>query len=463
MMNVLPYGAHGNHACPHVNIMLSTLLRRSHPLIVCVLAGLVTMVALTGLLSASAYAGPVWKINGTSIPPRSVQPVGTIFTTMPTRFRRAGSTLIVECTTLIDREQLLPGGRDRATELYWTGCRTPPPGSLNMPDIRGLGGSFRTWLYTVSSHAYDEFEDISFDIPEVNGADEVIGEEEVTGNLVGEWSNSTSALTFPETPLEEDTLKGIKGGVEISGGDEFKLAGSGTITVGEETEKEEKERKEEQEHREITGTTWLCGEKTVAKTKECLVVSENLEAFLIEDTGVEAAIECAVGSVLEEGWVGPGSEDETTAVEFMKPTEDCKPTSKALNKKEEEVSNLCEKVLSVQALDLPWSTKVELVGGLSYDKIGPTTNGQPGYLVECKTILGNVDDKCLSPTGKELLVEPTDIPKNGAESPSVAMVFPRILLHGNVEAYECSIGGKESGLVVGEELIEWPSGALELS
>src|SRR5277367_2035758 len=72
-------------------------------------------------------------------------------------------------------------------------------------------------------------------------------------------------------------------------------------------------------------TVWLCNGVQIqgSGSSRCLVDSENLEVFTLEDMLVPARVECAVGSILDEGWVGPGSEDETTSVEFVSPSTNC--------------------------------------------------------------------------------------------------------------------------------------------
>jgi hypothetical protein len=210
-------------------------------------------------------------------------------------------------------------------------------------------------------------------------------------------------------------------------------------------------------------TVWLCaGTDILSVSARCLILSENLEVVVLEDRGVgaEAAVECAVGSILDEGWVGPGSEDETTRVEFVSAPINCKPAANALNLAETAVANKCLKVLSVGAVNLPWGTLIELINGVAWDTLKPLRNGQPGFLVECEVeeagIRLKVHDLCDSVAGTEMLVVLDNLPAEGAEAALVDVLFPKTkaeLLKGEKEFLKCVLGGPEAGIVSGEILL----------
>jgi hypothetical protein len=212
---------------------------------------------------------------------------------------------------------------------------------------------------------------------------------------------------------------------------------------------------------------WLCNGKTVG-SERCLVVSENLEVLVLEDMSIPAAVECAVGSVLDEGWVGPGNEDETTFVEFMIPATNCKPAAKALDLNNEELANACEKVKNVEAVNLPWLTLVEELtteGSVDsyWDLIEENGKGQPGYLVECTVAGLNVDDICLTEAASTALVLLLNLPAEGSEPALVSVYFLENPLMAN-EAATCSVKKeKESGLVKGEVLLEAIEGGKAVS
>ena len=217
-------------------------------------------------------------------------------------------------------------------------------------------------------------------------------------------------------------------------------------------------------------TVWLCAGTVVNGTgnSRCLTTSANLEVFHLWDLTADSEVECAAGSITAEGWVGPGSEDETTLVEFASSTTNCKPTSKALNLSEAEVTNVCEKVESpgVVAIHTPWATLLllALTSGTTYDEVFEKgTNKQPGYEVTCKTALGNVTDKC------EKTAEIDDLEVNNlaggsaSEPPLVDVLFPFAPVNSKKEYAKCSVGGSESGAFEGEILLQAFSGSTPVS
>jgi hypothetical protein len=212
-----------------------------------------------------------------------------------------------------------------------------------------------------------------------------------------------------------------------------------------------------------TNTVWLCEGKQI----RCLVNSENLETQLLYDLVAGSGVECEVGAVQDEGWVN-GSEDEVTTVTFLEPTTKCKPTAKGLNAKEEEVTNACKKVEAVTALHLPWGTLVE-EGELSstnkaWDLLKELgSNGLPGYLIKCEIAGGTKqNDECLINASHTPLTELLNLAGNATELPLVSAVFPETLL-AKAELATCSVGGTESGLVLGEDLQEALVGGAQVS
>jgi len=63
----------------------------------------------------------------------------------------------------------------------------------------------------------------------------------------------------------------------------------------------------------------------------------------------------------------------------------------------------CVGGLVVQAVDLPWSTQLELEGTMLWDNILQDGSGAPGWLVECKLAIGTAHDICTSETGRTLV------------------------------------------------------------
>ncbi len=215
-----------------------------------------------------------------------------------------------------------------------------------------------------------------------------------------------------------------------------------------------------------SGLEWLCNGKALTGTEKCLVVSENLEELRLEDMNniAPASVTCKVGSVLDEGWVGPGALDETTLVEFMSPATECKPSASAENLKGEHVANKCEKVLTVVALNLPWKSEIAEKEGTNNWWVTILTggNGEPGYLVECDVLGAPTDDTCLTNgVTNSVLV----LAENLVEG---ALLLVSIFFNLNplsaAQAAKCSATGTaEEGLVIGESLIENPAGEVEIS
>jgi hypothetical protein len=110
------------------------------------------------------------------------------------------------------------------------------------------------------------------------------------------------------------------------------------------------------------------------------------------------------------------------------------------------------KMPDVQAIHLPWRTELVLRAGLLTDLILADGNGRPGYRVTCINVLGGTtEDTCVEEAGKPARTVISN-QLNG-----VLGEFNTISPLG-----ECTIGGKEAGLVSGFTLTENPSPTLLL-
>jgi hypothetical protein len=200
---------------------------------------------------------------------------------------------------------------------------------------------------------------------------------------------------------------------------------------------------------------WLCNEKAVLKAEECLVKSVNLEVLLLKDMSAGSEVECPVGSVTDEGWVGPGAADKTTSVTF--PTT-CTAPAEAENLTGGKVKNACEKVESVVAENLPWNTTLETINAEKWDTISSSGAGNPAYLVTCKAAgLPGIKDLCEGVTASPVLVAVDNLAAD-AEAPKLPLV-DILFLANTFEPNEnewgtCTIGGTKTALVVGEILLE---------
>jgi hypothetical protein len=197
---------------------------------------------------------------------------------------------------------------------------------------------------------------------------------------------------------------------------------------------------------------WLCG--GVANSK-CKTDGVNLSVLLLEDAGAaSAAVECPVETVTSTGTVGAGATDETLTATFAEGGTKCTPAAKAFNLEDKEVANACTKVDAVTAINLPWTTTLEEDAEGKWDLLskGPGAAGQPGYLTECVTLLGLIDDVCTINAASTPLVWVENLTETGVAK-LVTVLFLRDLL-ANAEYANCTVGGTNEGLVVGEVLIE---------
>jgi hypothetical protein len=211
---------------------------------------------------------------------------------------------------------------------------------------------------------------------------------------------------------------------------------------------------------------WLCASEPVPNAKECLTLSENLETLTFEDRRLEASVSCPPETVLDEGWVGPGPEDETTEVTFkMTGTPKCEKSAQALNLAEAEVTNKCGTFESITAVNLPWKTLAELVKGVLYDTLSPGSSGlRPGYATKCT----GVTDACLVPAAHLPLVLLINLTELEGSLLLVTLLFPgkkTELLEEEKEFAECSLAipQAESGVVRGEVLLTAVRGGVAVS
>jgi hypothetical protein len=199
---------------------------------------------------------------------------------------------------------------------------------------------------------------------------------------------------------------------------------------------------------------WLCNEKAVLKAEECLVKSVNLEVLLLKDMTAASEVECPVGSVTDEGWVGPGAADKTTAVVFGV----CTAPAEAENLAGGKVKNACEKLENVEAKNLPWNTTLQTINAEKWDTIASSGAGNPAYQITCKAAgLPGIKDLCEGVTANPILAALDNLAAD-AEAPKLPLV-DILFLADTFEPNEnewgtCTIGGTKAGLVVGEMLLE---------
>jgi hypothetical protein len=213
-----------------------------------------------------------------------------------------------------------------------------------------------------------------------------------------------------------------------------------------------------------TGPEWLCNGQPITGTgnSRCLVVSENLATLTLEDMGLPGSVTCPAGTVKDEGWVGPGAEAETTSVTFGT----CTAPAKAENLSGAEVTNGCENAEKVEAINLPWTSKIESKAApndwLVLIKHKTGAGSEPGYKIKCKVAGISKTDTCEIDGAESPLVLAENLTGNSTELPLVTIEFLKVLEVAS-EAAKCTTGGAENGLVFGEQLLEAISGTTQVS
>jgi hypothetical protein len=95
----------------------------------------------------------------------------------------------------------------------------------------------------------------------------------------------------------------------------------------------------------------------------------------------------------------------------------------------------------VEGRDLPWQTTLFEHEGKVLTKIEADGNGEPGWAVKCKTVLGSKTDVCVSESGEDEEVELINEVTKG-----VLLVRGRFQ---TAKKADCTEGGKKSGEVAG--------------
>ncbi|HSZ15406.1 MAG TPA: hypothetical protein VK790_15330 [Solirubrobacteraceae bacterium] len=197
-------------------------------------------------------------------------------------------------------------------------------------------------------------------------------------------------------------------------------------------------------------TQYLCAGEPIRAPGECFAQGSNLETVVMQDRGSDSEIECAPEAVLEEGTEGPGAEDEVSAISFKISASGCKASAKALNAKEEEVTNGCSSLEKVVAVGLPWKTLLELISGHFYDRTSPGPKGeQPGFAITC----GGITDTCRTEVKHNAASEVANLDEVEGGLLLISVILPGAKgPEGESELETCSIGGKKEGFVTGEIL-----------
>lgn len=202
---------------------------------------------------------------------------------------------------------------------------------------------------------------------------------------------------------------------------------------------------------------FLCGGEAI--TSSCPSHLVNLGIGTFEDRGsIPGKVECEPEAITSEGSITKPTEGETTSVTFN--VAKCKASAKALNLKEEEVTNNCSKLEKVEAVNLPWTiTLEEELTKLWWVLIRKTEAAEPGYKITCEAGgLKGIADTCIELPQHTVLI----LLENLNEAETIEGVSIHLLsgfflgapeLLEPEEMSNCSLGGEHEGIVIGEYLI----------
>ena len=175
-----------------------------------------------------------------------------------------------------------------------------------------------------------------------------------------------------------------------------------------------------------------------AKMSEA-VATKSKGKVKLYDTGVDSEVECEGAA---EGTAGSGAADKTTSWKLSS----CKATSKAINKKGEETTNLCEKADSAKVELLPWKGELALSRGSLVNEL-KATSGSLAYSVTCEIKeLGKITDTC-------------EYGELSIFSPKVANASGGVNESFDVGGLTCTEGGSDAGKFETTQLVEATKGS----
>lgn len=130
------------------------------------------------------------------------------------------------------------------------------------------------------------------------------------------------------------------------------------------------------------------------------------------------------------GFVMPPNKAVINEAKFSEASKNC-----------ERIEGPCEagKVEAVEGVDLPWKRELFETEGTVQSKIESDGNGEPGWKIKCKTMLGSREDVCESAGTPE--------PASSVNKLSAGQLLILIAPSG-ARKQKCSEGGKESGAAV---------------
>jgi hypothetical protein len=176
--------------------------------------------------------------------------------------------------------------------------------------------------------------------------------------------------------------------------------------------------------------------------------TETEEELTLTDLGAPGTPEIFCKDILD-GTIGPGEKDQTTEVlNVAKEKIGTNKTGLALSC--EDKKGICANPAEVWPDNLPWST--ELAGmessPFALDQLLAITGKVPGYTLDCKSILGLVEDICEGATSAEV--------ENSFEKRVLERFDPETPIES--QKMSCTLGGAGAGDIKGEGSILLTSG-----
>jgi|ERR1700722_2435546 len=110
-----------------------------------------------------------------------------------------------------------------------------------------------------------------------------------------------------------------------------------------------------------------------------------------------------------------------------------------------------ESEIKGEAIDLPWEGVITLSGGKFIEEILADGGGEPGFLVECNTLLGKTDDSCTGETDDELKNVTEGVEGFFSESEAIT------------KRTNCSVGGAKEGVTIGTGVTTSEEGVVAVS
>jgi hypothetical protein len=188
---------------------------------------------------------------------------------------------------------------------------------------------------------------------------------------------------------------------------------------------------------------WLLNGEPMAAAKPAAIEGE----LLLEDMKSSPAVIDVLCSGKFVGSVGPGAENLVELVEGLAGEDN------TLDCVAHEICNAG--LATVTAIHLPWKSTIELMTSGEALDILTGTGGEPGYTVECATILGTFTDTCVAEAGgAQALLTNVGAEVIGEFSENEAITPPGA----------CTNGGAKQGLVVGSgKFVDLEGGTLAVS